>query len=205
MTRHALWFESSGLLLLAYDRVVGVPHKGWLSSECKDATQAGCVIRRGLADILRIGLLCSPCRNSGQRHPGNSGRQPPCQLRHHCRYLWPSHHNCSAAGSRESTPFTLHSLLLYCMHGSLQLYTRRMMALHRVRYCCGCWTPHCMLQFRASASLMSVSPPAGATIGSIAGAALIAGAAIAATRRMRKKPETPETMATFNQAYNSNA
>ena len=34
---------------------------------------------------------------------------------------------------------------------------------------------------------------------------MIAAAAMAATRRMRKKPESPETMATFNQAYNSNA
>ena len=46
---------------------------------------------------------------------------------------------------------------------------------------------------------------AGATIGSLAGAALIAAAAVLATRRMRSQPEQPESMATFNQAYNSNA
>ena len=46
---------------------------------------------------------------------------------------------------------------------------------------------------------------AGATIGSLAGVALIAAAAVLASRRMRRQPERPESMATFNQAYNSNA
>ncbi len=47
--------------------------------------------------------------------------------------------------------------------------------------------------------------PVGATIGSLAGAALIAAVAVAATRQMRKKQDSPESMATFNQAYDSNA
>lgn len=46
---------------------------------------------------------------------------------------------------------------------------------------------------------------AGATIGALAGTALLAAAAVAVSRRLRKTPESPETMATFNQAYNSNA
>ena len=46
---------------------------------------------------------------------------------------------------------------------------------------------------------------AGATIGSLAAAAMIAGAAVVATRRMRKKQQAPESMATFNQAYDGNS
>ena len=53
--------------------------------------------------------------------------------------------------------------------------------------------------------LMCIATTTGATIGSLAGAALIAAVAVAASRQMRKKPDSPETMATFNQAYNSNA
>ena len=52
---------------------------------------------------------------------------------------------------------------------------------------------------------MCVVLTAGATIGSLAGAALIAAIAVAATRQMRKKQDNPESMATFNQAYDSNA
>jgi hypothetical protein len=64
---------------------------------------------------------------------------------------------------------------------------------------------HAAAPSSASHSGLSSGQKAGIAIGTLAGAALLAGAGVLAYKKLRAQPGSPETMATFNQAFNSAA